>query len=362
MRPCEEYEVWISAFLDGELPGPERVELMKHMTACGRCQRYFDDLVAIHDALEQAEAPVPEGFAERVMTRVEETEQEKPRNTRSFPHWQQWAALAACCALALLGLWGIQSARGDHASGEAVSFASAPDAADAAGIPAALGEEDGTCAVAEDEAEAAPQLRMSGGEAPAQPEAAKNAGDAPASSPAAPSEYAADAAWNRDTAVSPEEAAPAPAAQELLTVEAAKAKALEYAGLTSDQVTFTEAKVDWENGREVYDIEFYTAGYKEYDYELDARTGELLEFDYDAESYAPPASSGIAISWDDAREAALAKVPGAAAEHVVKLELDRDDGRAIYEVEIVYNAMEYEMEISAADGTILTFEAESIYD
>ena len=41
MKPCEEYEVWISAFLDGELSGEDRSELMQHMAVCQTCQRYF---------------------------------------------------------------------------------------------------------------------------------------------------------------------------------------------------------------------------------------------------------------------------------------------------------------------------------
>ena len=80
MKPCEEYEVWISAFLDGELSGEDRSELMQHMAVCQTCQRYFDDLVAVHDALEQEEVPVPEGFGPQLMARVRETEQEKPRS------------------------------------------------------------------------------------------------------------------------------------------------------------------------------------------------------------------------------------------------------------------------------------------
>ena len=150
-------------------------------------------------------------------------------------------------------------------------------------------------------------------------------------------------------------------ARPILTLEEAKAKALAHAGLKADQVTFTEAKLDWDDGKEVYDIEFYTADYKEYDYEIDARTGAVLEMDYDAESFTPPVSSGT-ITMEKAREIALSKVPGAKEENIVKLELDRNDGRPVYEIEIIYNAMEYEMEISAADGTILEFESESIYD
>lgn len=156
-------------------------------------------------------------------------------------------------------------------------------------------------------------------------------------------------------------AGPTGGAQPILTVEEAKAKALEDAKLTASQVTFTKAKLERDDGREIYDIEFYTADYKEYDYEIDARTGAVLEMDYDAESFTPPVSSGT-ITMEKAREIALSKVPGAKEENIVKLELDRDDGRPVYEIEIIYNAMKYEMEISAADGTILEFESESIYD
>ena len=54
----------------------------------------------------------------------------------------------------------------------------------------------------------------------------------------------------------------------------------------------------------------------------------------------------------------LFRSPGAAASHIVKLELDYDDGVAIYEVEIIYNGMEYEMEINASTGSIIAFEGE----
>ena len=46
----------------------------------------------------------------------------------------------------------------------------------------------------------------------------------------------------------------------------------------------------------------------------------------------------------------------------MKLELDHDDGRPVYEVEIIYNMMEYEMEIDATNGTVFKFEYESVHD
>ncbi len=144
----------------------------------------------------------------------------------------------------------------------------------------------------------------------------------------------------------------------LLTLEDAKAKALAYAGVSASDATFTQVELEWEDGRQVYEVEFYTTDGKEYDYELDAKTGAVIAFDYDAESYTPP--SGERITQAKAQEIALSKVPGAAASHIVKLELDYDDGVAVYEVEIIYNGMEYEMEINASTGAVIEFEAEAI--
>lgn len=148
----------------------------------------------------------------------------------------------------------------------------------------------------------------------------------------------------------------------VLSAEDARSKALAHAGLTEKEVTFVKTELEREDGRRVYDIEFYTADYQEYDYEIDAVTGEIRGFDYDAEGYTPPAAAGQSITREQAREIALAKVPGADASHVKKLKLDRDDGKSVFEVEIVYSGMEYEMEIDAASGTVLEFESDSVHD
>ena len=138
---------------------------------------------------------------------------------------------------------------------------------------------------------------------------------------------------------------------------------LSHAGLTSSQVTFVQCKLDWDDGRQVYDVEFYTTDYKEYDYEIDAATGAVISFDYDADHYTPPQTgTGTLIGVEKAKSIALAKVPGATASNIRKARLDYDDGRAEYEVEIVYNAMEYDFEIDGYTGAILSWDRDSIYD
>ena len=53
-----------------------------------------------------------------------------------------------------------------------------------------------------------------------------------------------------------------------LTVDQAKKVALDYAGVKASEATFTKAHRDWDDGREVYEIELY-ANNTEYDMDVD---------------------------------------------------------------------------------------------
>ena len=66
-------------------------------------------------------------------------------------------------------------------------------------------------------------------------------------------------------------------------------------------------------------------------------------------------TADVAISLEEARDIALARVEGATASNI-SIELDRDDGWYVYEGEIFYNGMEYEFEIDADSGNILKWE------
>lgn len=144
-----------------------------------------------------------------------------------------------------------------------------------------------------------------------------------------------------------------------ITAEQAKAKALEHAGLAADTVTFVQAKLDYEDGRQVYDVEFYSAK-KEFDYEIDAETGAVISYDFDADHYTAPiaASDTTKISVDKAKEIALGQVPGAKTSDVFEFETDYDDGRLAYEGKIIYGGREYEFEIDGYSGAIRSWESE----
>ena len=172
------------------------------------------------------------------------------------------------------------------------------------------------------------------------------------------------------TASAPAAASPSPSAGQTtggqaaaVTEEQAREAALSHAGLTADQVTFVRSELDRDDGRLMYDVEFYTSDYKEYDYEIDASTGEILSYDYDAEgySYQPNATPGTAITAEQARAIALAEVPGAAESDIYEFETDRDDGRLEYEGKIIYNNTEYEFTIDGYSGAIREWDAEPFH-
>ncbi len=139
----------------------------------------------------------------------------------------------------------------------------------------------------------------------------------------------------------------------------AKEIALTDARVAESSTSYLVVKQDYDDGVKVYDVEFYANG-TEYDYEIDAQTGNIRSVDHDAEGYTAP-QTGSAKSEAEIQSIALAKVPGATSQHI-RMNMDFDDGRQTYEGKIVYNNMEYEFTIDAYSGAILEWESESIYD
>ena len=70
-------------------------------------------------------------------------------------------------------------------------------------------------------------------------------------------------------------------------------------------------------------------------------------------------NANVKISEEKAKEIALEKVPGATVQDIRQFKKDRDDGRYVYEGEILYNKMEYDFEIDAESGEIINWDQES---
>ena len=207
-------------------------------------------------------------------------------------------------------------------------------------------------------------------------------------------------------------------------IEAAKQIALADAKVALKDVTFIKAELDNEDGRAVYEIEFYS-GNVEYDYDIDALSGEIISNDFDIEDYSIPAQSAAApqqtaaapaptqsqtaaptaaptqsaaptpaptqpqtvvstaaptqpqtvaptpapteaptqpaapstISAERAKQIALSHA-GVGGASFIKVELDTDDGVQVYEIEFKVGNVEYEYDINAISGEIISSKSE----
>ena len=160
--------------------------------------------------------------------------------------------------------------------------------------------------------------------------------------------------------------------------DAALSAALKAAGLSKDQVKKIEIELDYEHGVMVYEVEF-DRGFDEYSYDIDAKTGEVVAYDNeingkevefdknpeindnddnddddDDDDKVVNVPAEDVIGKDAAKSAAL-KHAGLTAAQVTELsvELDRENGKTVYEVEFKSAGYEYSCEIDAVKGTVL---------
>lgn len=183
---------------------------------------------------------------------------------------------------------------------------------------------------------------------------------------AAPSATAATAEPTVENTASPspvEAAVPQevqPASASAITLEEAKAAALEDAGFAEADVTVQKTAQEYENGISVYDIEFL-AGDAEYDYEINADTGEIyskkVELRRGGIAEADP--SAAQITEENAKAIALEHAGLAEADVTfTKTKLDMDDGLQVYEIDFRQGSTAYEYEIHSQTGEIIKSDME----
>ena len=144
------------------------------------------------------------------------------------------------------------------------------------------------------------------------------------------------------------------------TVDEAAAQkiALEHAGVKAADATIIKSKLDYEDGHQVYDIEWYAGGAK-YDYEIAVDTGEIISYGCEEKTVGAD-SNNVTVSEADAKKTALDRVSGATDKDIYEWKLDYDAGRQEYEGKIIYAGMEYEFTIDASTGSVLEWDAEKI--
>ena len=133
--------------------------------------------------------------------------------------------------------------------------------------------------------------------------------------------------------------------------EAALNASLAHAGVTDPYDV--DVDYEYEGGKSVFEVEFKKDGY-EYDYVVDALTGEILssynKIDGDHNAQLPPVSETIGA--DAAVNAALAHA-GVTAPYNTDVDYDYERGTAVFEVEFHKGGYEYEYLVDALTGEIL---------
>lgn len=158
--------------------------------------------------------------------------------------------------------------------------------------------------------------------------------------------------------------------QNVISAEKAKEIALNHAGVAADKAVFEKVELDRDDGIQEYEVDF-RVDKVEYDYEINAVSGKVIkaekEIDDDKNTQAikpvepdeTQNSNAEIISAEKAKEIALNHA-GLSADKVsfFKVELDNDDGVYVYEIEFIYERMDYEYEINAVSGAIIHSEKE----
>jgi len=131
-----------------------------------------------------------------------------------------------------------------------------------------------------------------------------------------------------------------------------------YPELKNSSILHQRVELDEDDGRLYYDVKFYL-NECEADYDIEANSGRILEYDTD---YKPPVHktesvSGSNVDGERAKAIALAHAGLTEAEVFgLHVEKDEDDGRMVYEIEFRTRNMEYEYTVDGATGVVLEHE------
>ena len=158
-----------------------------------------------------------------------------------------------------------------------------------------------------------------------------------------------------------------------ISLEDAQKKALDAVGVKEEQVIFKTAETDEDDGRQIYEIDFFIPGELKYEFDIDINSGAIVEQDIDLWEadddieYADliKAAKGELETEAEAVEGEISELQakmialkdaGFRADEVTitKCKRDLDDGVWQFEVELkTADGMEYDYEIKASDGKIV---------
>lgn len=148
---------------------------------------------------------------------------------------------------------------------------------------------------------------------------------------------------------------------------AAESIAYAAANVKKEQVTKTECKLDLDDGVLAYEVEF-EAGGSEYECDINALTGEVLSCKSEKEDENEAGEPEITVpdtivfkTKEEIKDSILKKNGFTASDcRNFEIELDYEDGIAKYEVEFICGETEYDYEVNAVSGKILSYSFKNI--
>lgn len=165
-----------------------------------------------------------------------------------------------------------------------------------------------------------------------------------------------------------------------ITVEKAQELALNHAGVVADKAIWIKQKKDFDDGKLIYELEFYTNDFQEYEYDIDGTNGEVIAWEFDADSAYARQDAARRLEQAEGStgkkneekglfrladvKATVLKQADAEDKQVTWGRVHRtfDDGKLVYEGKFYVNSLEYEFKIDAATGTVVDWDVESIWD
>lgn len=146
----------------------------------------------------------------------------------------------------------------------------------------------------------------------------------------------------------------------IISEEEARSIALTDAQVEAEAVTNIRIKLTVDDGRQVYDVEFYVTN-QEYDYEIDAVTGEITEKDMKSKMFQEPGNFRCSVSIEEAKKNCWIKFRVLRKKIYISVWTMRMVSRYM-RGQYFMMQIEYEFEIDAQNGKIWSWEAESIWD
>jgi predicted anti-sigma-YlaC factor YlaD len=105
---CKSVQIYLSAYLDGELRGPESLQVREHLGACSECRAEEQQLRALKQMLQGLPTYTPaQDFEDRLVANVMRRTERRRRIFTFNLDWRLTGALVGAASVAAFGLFQI---------------------------------------------------------------------------------------------------------------------------------------------------------------------------------------------------------------------------------------------------------------